>query len=612
MKKIICFLLAIAMSLSICACDSRTRRPSGEGSGTNGKPDSSQAGAENGDEDDDDGEDDGDEEEDDEPSSVMRLPSWVYERKESSTTTAEDERTGVNFYYDNTRSMYPFVCNEAGKSSNQVTGALVGVMKAMRVLLQQDTTDNRVYTLQEGGTGDDTLRWREFNGELHDHFGTKDFYTFKGELPKENGTKQGPLSQLYFNGGLDPKDVNIVLTDLAEQGVNNTALASAINNNILAMDGCAAAVIAFQCDFNGEAIVPDPGKVSQTLKGNIYGQRPLYLIITGPAKETSAAYKVLCDALKEFLKEGKDYFAEYQEIGTKVTRLKDNEIICAPVLVEMSDRQMASSISTMTVNDTLGFLSLDRQELKNLLPENLGNDGYVDVALNGFAAPEKKAYKQKRRVLNYYIPLKNYDKDLFSYRIAGSLEEEKTSDSVVDAILEYKDYMKFSILQNTDRQKEPAYLWKNGNKSDFDALFTIKSRLVPGGVLEGAEDLEKRNDFALAAEDQVDLTDYKMWLQVTVETNEEKFPGESLLFDIPVYASMATREIKPLPQWVEDYNAPAGSDKETYLTHTTNLTGFISTLFALNTNQSEDLYLAEQEVKIADIVTLVTGLKTKR
>lgn len=602
MKRIICLLLAMAMALSLCACGSRTSRPVSSRT-ERGDSDMENAGS---------AEDSSAAEVVESTGSEVLIPEWVYDRKESLSTSVKDSKVGVNFYYDNTISMYPFVCDVSGNSGNAVEGSLVGVIKSVRELMQQDS-ESRSYTLQLTGK-DNTLHWAEFSGEIHDHFGTKDFYTFTGNFPRPNGVYQGPLFQLYYNSGLDENDVNIVLTDLAEQGVNNTALASAINNNILIEDGSAAGMIAFMCDYNGKAIVPKPLNVSETMGGNVNGRRPLYLIITGPERETKRAFETLCDALQQYLTEGEDYFTVYQEVGATIVRAEDDAVVQAPVFSEMKDRHFNKKlVSEMQFNDTYGMFALDKQELKNLFPGNLSNDGYVDVPVSAYRAAAKKEANSTRKVLNYYIPMQGFDPDTYAYRVATSFEDERTSDSMVDEVLEQKDYMKYSFLSNAGTEKEPDYSWIEGNKSDFDALFDLKTELISGEVLEGAIQPESsRGGVILAESDQIDLTSCDTWLKVSVEAKTETFPGKTIIFDIPVYANTTTREIKPLPAWVGDFNVDASASQADCLTHTFNLSGFVSTLFALNTNESDELYQAEREVKIADVVTVLTDLKVGR
>ena len=59
-----------------------------------------------------------------------------------------------------------------------------------------------------------------------------------------NRRESGPLTSLFFEGGLDTGCINVILTDLAEQNLNNTKLAQQIQKQC-EQKGCAAELFVF-------------------------------------------------------------------------------------------------------------------------------------------------------------------------------------------------------------------------------------------------------------------------------------------------------------------------------------------------------------------------------
>ncbi|MDR0786210.1 MAG: hypothetical protein LBE74_10105 [Treponema sp.] len=93
--------------------------------------------------------------------------------------------------------------------------------------------------------------------------------------------KGGPLKMLYQEGLVKADDLTVVVSDLEEQNLNNTALAGAIRNGLLVSPRNAAAIIALKLPFNGENYKPDPNNYNNMISQMILGEKPLYLIVTG-------------------------------------------------------------------------------------------------------------------------------------------------------------------------------------------------------------------------------------------------------------------------------------------------------------------------------------------
>jgi len=144
--------------------------------------------------------------------------------------------------------------------------------------------------------------WVLYEESIYDNFYTKGFHVWwKSGQP-------GPLSKLYMNNRIDDQCINIVLTDLAEQRLNNTQLAEQIQKLCNEKD-CEADLYAFKFDFNGATQVPDPNAASGMLEQIVHDEKPYYMIITGKSdymqKYRNELKTLLTDA---GMKEGEDYF----------------------------------------------------------------------------------------------------------------------------------------------------------------------------------------------------------------------------------------------------------------------------------------------------------------
>jgi hypothetical protein len=135
-----------------------------------------------------------------------------------------------------------------------------------------------------------TITEKDFVGALHPTKAA--FYNALGGGSFENSI--GPLMMLYDGKLVKADDLTVVITDLEEQGLNNMKLAASIRG-ILSEEKSetnfssktkfssknAAAVIAVQLPFNGINYKPNADNRGQMLNQQIYGQKPLYIVVTG-------------------------------------------------------------------------------------------------------------------------------------------------------------------------------------------------------------------------------------------------------------------------------------------------------------------------------------------
>lgn len=205
----------------------------------------------------------------------------------------------ANLYFDNTQSMYGYI--NAASNFAVACGDLIETVKgyanySMNALVRKDNG---------------FLGWG--NVDIS-NFRSKDFYTFnKGSFNNAAG-EYGPLGLLFKNANspVNFDELNVFITDLAEQQLNNKELAQRINEVLTENDNRSAALYYINSNFSGLASVPVPssvvsGQVRMTDE-NYTGTRPFYCLIVGPTSEVVNICNVLNDSLKgSGLQSGRDF-----------------------------------------------------------------------------------------------------------------------------------------------------------------------------------------------------------------------------------------------------------------------------------------------------------------
>lgn len=251
--------------------------------------------------------------------------------------------TKANLYYDNTQSMYGYICNDTTMKSNFtiVCQNLSDVVKGYNDFSINALCSNKEKVLTNGAYA---LEWKDIGASGFSRFKQKEFYTFwetsKGSFDRDNG-QYGPL-QILFDSSTTPvnfDELNLFITDLAEQELNNKLLAERINDIVLERDDHSVAIYCIKSNFNGYASVPasgitDGGKVEMINNNNFKGERPFYCVIVGPTIEVVSICDSLTDTFKDSgLIENQDFFSakilskrglQYSPITNAETEVFDN------------------------------------------------------------------------------------------------------------------------------------------------------------------------------------------------------------------------------------------------------------------------------------------------
>ena len=546
-----------------------------------------------------------------------QLPDWAMsivepELEDMDTAYATDK---VDVYYDNTQSMYGFAAG----------GTMVRAVAALRDVVNQ-YSNTTTYTLN--GTAGGTLQWTPFEGDLHSSMvDYEGFYTV-GKGSFASGT--GPLQMLYYQDStMDPSAINVVITDLAEQNVDSSELASRINESILSQDGYSAALIGILGDFNGTKYVSDLDAVNQMNGTQVTGKVPIYILITGREAALDTYVNNLVAAFQNYeLVQDTDFYVARYHAGNSARVVAHDEILTVDPAQEQ-DGMQKKDWQTAVINQNLGLEEIDASHLDTLIA--------TDHYLNMFAYVcnnDANGINTGRTTLNYFVPIGRTDGLDLPVDVKIYSENEDVTSSQLQAVYDTKDKITYSELVSEDPEEiatpedwmteDPevtgAYAvnnedgectellgWKNVRQISYDKDLKITQEIIQKGtpvydmVMEAdgrdVGDYYTGTDMGLAADTNL--------LHITIEFSREPEERESdtALLRIPVYAM--AQSVENLPDWITAWDSAGTQD---YIYHTFGLENFFRTLFGLNVQGDADYNRAVREVKIADILTCITGL----
>lgn len=244
------------------------------------------------------------------PKNEITVHSSTYDLEEKIlNSTKNDVVEKANLYYDNTMSMYGFICERTNKSS-----CFVNVCQNLLDVIKYYKTFSLNVAKADSAN---VLSWQPLNfADFYNNFKDDSFYTpFSQDFYDSNGKVVGPLYSLFRDSGstVDFDELNIFITDLAEQELNNKQLAEAINRIVLDKEDHSVVLYCINSMFSGYAAVPvsgitDGGRVEMFEDKNFSGERPFYCLIVGPTGEVVSICDTLEDSLDSLgIKEGDGY-----------------------------------------------------------------------------------------------------------------------------------------------------------------------------------------------------------------------------------------------------------------------------------------------------------------
>lgn len=403
----------------------------------------------------------------------------------------------ANLYFDNTQSMYGYI--NAASNFAVACGDLIETVKgyanySMNALVRKDNG---------------FLGWG--NADIS-NFRSKDFYTFnKGSFNNAAG-EYGPLGLLFKNANspVNFDELNVFITDLAEQQLNNKELAQRINEVLTENDNRSAALYYINSNFSGLASVPVPssvvsGQVRMTDE-NYTGTRPFYCLIVGPTSEVVNICNVLNDSLKgSGLQSGRDfdYLTVLSKRGLQYTPISkmdgDNAVlnvdaepfdnVCAEG--ERSDYDEYPSVTheNSNFNFNVELCKSDDDSMYYDADHMLPGLYYKYTTDSGRGSLEKSTYGIA--TMNFAIKLS----DLANGEPANNTEYSIPKESLKVSGLKLEEYEVTDEYGDSDGTEE-AFVWEDIPMKDLLESSEPYMDMPTCQLLENGKTLDRVRDFA--------------------------------------------------------------------------------------------------------------------
>lgn len=403
----------------------------------------------------------------------------------------------ANLYFDNTQSMYGYI--NAASNFAVACGDLIETVKgyanySMNALVRKDNG---------------FLGWG--NVDIS-NFRSKDFYTFnKGSFNNAAG-EYGPLGLLFKNANspVNFDELNVFITDLAEQQLNNKELAQRINEVLTENDNRSAALYYINSNFSGLASVPVPssvvsGQVRMTDE-NYTGTRPFYCLIVGPTSEVVNICNVLNDSLKgSDLQSGRDfdYLTVLSKRGLQYTPISkmdgDNAVlnvdaepfdnVCAEGKRSDYDEYPSVTHENSNFNFNVELCKSDDDSMYYDADHMLPGLYYKYTTDSGRGSLEKSTYGIA--TMNFAIKLS----DLANGEPANNTEYSIPKESLKVSGLKLEEYEVTDEYGDSDGTEE-AFVWEDIPMKDLLESSEPYMDMPTCQLLENGKTLDRVRDFA--------------------------------------------------------------------------------------------------------------------
>lgn len=403
----------------------------------------------------------------------------------------------ANLYFDNTQSMYGYI--NAASNFAVACGDLIETVKgyanySMNALVRKDNG---------------FLGWG--NVDIS-NFRSKDFYTFnKGSFNNAAG-EYGPLGLLFKNANspVNFDELNVFITDLAEQQLNNKELAQRINEVLTENDNRSAALYYINSNFSGLASVPVPssvvsGQVRMTDE-NYTGTRPFYCLIVGPTSEVVNICNVLNDSLKgSGLQSGRDfdYLTVLSKRGLQYTPISkmdgDNAVLnvdaepfdnmCAEGKRSDYDEYPSVTHENSNFNFNVELCKSDDDSMYYDADHMLPGLYYKYTTDSGRGSLEKSTYGIA--TMNFAIKLS----DLANGEPANNTEYSIPKESLKVSGLKREEYEVTDEYGDSDGTEE-AFVWEDIPMKDLLESSEPYMDMPTCQLLENGKTLDRIRDFA--------------------------------------------------------------------------------------------------------------------
>jgi len=506
----------------------------------------------------------------------VMVPSFQYllEEEEESPTTVPDSSAvvPVRIYFDNTGSMEGFTIDQKGE--RKPCSLYAKLMRCLRDMGRMQTVEYYVLDVNEQD-------WALYEESLYDNFYSSDFHVWwKSGQP-------GPLSKLYMDDRIDEEYINIVLTDLAEQNLNNTLLAEQIQKLCNEKD-CEADLFAFKFDFNGVTQVPDPNAASGMLEETVHGEKPYYMLITGKSDYMEKYRRELRTLMDDAgMEEGRDYFWATNRTDIQNESLTMSDVVFEPFAdyeqifqerEEKRQKQREEEEGGAEDEETGNGLAAYSKNLCRLEDTEQICAG-IDFAAFYYQKVEGVSKDQSDWRLNFYVPLKDYENPQLKYSYEWHIYKLEQAEPEEEEDLAGKE-------GSGEEQKAEAETIAGNWVEDTNARIELSTEIYENF----GEDQEHSAVLYLSCKDK------------EVEKEHEPRAQELLLLiDITKEETFFYER----PDWLAGFDT---GDTDDYFTRTFNLNGFYDVLFG-NKNKISGDGAIHIESHYVQIPIMLFGLK---
>jgi hypothetical protein len=520
------------------------------------------------------------------PVVIPELPIYITQLKSKNTVTNPAD-TNVGLYFDNSTSMSGFVQSSTQSNFVLATDGLYDIIKG--------------YTMKSGfyklgvPQGKKYSEWLEISDSklFQSGYKTQDFYNSSGEF--QGG--MGPL-QLLFNKNsiVNFDNINIFITDLAEQNLQNTELARSINNIVQSRENYSVSIFVINSYFSGTASVPIPGTIDPNgnlqfvnIKGS--GQRPYYCIIVGP----TSGVKDLTNSFKDLLAD---------------KNIKENTGYFSTIILAYNGMQKTpfdEIIKTNSLKFEKGITPVNSNETINLFPnktEDIFSNVNEEYPCFTFSFDTKyQSENKKTACLNLIIPIKDLTNGSMPSNVEYKIDTGKItfySTSKVKKKVNLSSTTNNNSNNNSSKliqtKESNTYEWDSLTKFQFDKLMTTKLTFLKKGDI--ISKVSSSNDALLKSKTTYTVKNDNGVLNVRLDlSNMDSITSSYISIYIPIEASRKSDEI--IPNWVRDLNLNTSTPT---LEKTANLLEFYKVLTGSFGSQAEkDAYQAKEKITIADI-----------
>ena len=445
------------------------------------------------------------------------VPEYLEEL--AKTEEANDQKiTDVCLYYDNTQSTYGFVQpNAANQTPRNFVIATDGLYNIM-----EGYSNPSYYRLD----GSPNLNWQKLpDGKtFQSGYKTKDFYTYGAGTQFEGSL--GPLQLLFSEKTAVNFDaLNIFMTDMAEQNLQNSDLARMLNKIIEEKDDYSIALYAINSYFYGTASIPKAGVLDAS--GNLVfedipydGVRPYYCLMVGPTKELvnfSDNFKTMLDS--KGIKENTDFFSTtfFEKNGIEKIEIKDIQ------KTETIDyyKGEAQGIKPNESNETANLISVETDEIFDKIEKAYPCLDYeVDTQ-------KQNPDNRNEGKINLFLPISKLEGAKLD-RLKYSIDESKQ-----------KAYY-------TEKGEDKQLQWKEMNEIKFlNQISTSCTFLKQGTEVKNAEQAESpqfKQKTIYTVENEAGA------IQLTINLKDlESYTSDYISVYIPVVANKDVKDA--MPEW---------------------------------------------------------------